>query len=768
MFPHKKFILYDCCIYLLCAFTAFLLGYVGNYGEPFALALLFACGGAEIPLAPCIVGIFLFAVSFGDSALFYIYLAQTLLLALAIFLCRKYAQNKTLRAVIPFVSLCGTLCLFIFLGPFQEYSILPLFSWEITPLTQRIIIACIILLLAAMFTVALKALLFKFLKCRFQGEELIFSAILYGVVGIGFCRFFGFNAYMGAAFLLLLLFTQVTKDCLALAFSFLLALPAWWVGGAQIERFFLYALCVCFFIKFGRVSGVLALLSVFALYSFFDGAYAYPTDILISHILSAIIPCFLFLCLPTPFIRQLENELIFYREKHLSRIAINRNRLAIGEKLFEISSVFKEIQTTFSKLGTTQAETGAKEYMRGCVLEEVCKKCPHYGVCAKENIGDILQKLVEVGCLKGKITLMDSPAALCKLCNRQSDLLYAVNKQIGEYKQYMLEVENAASGRTLLSNQALGVSEILRNIALEQSKPLTIYSEKERAFSTALLKAGIVCSEVLIFGEDEQFTLSLVSFGKTDVKRIAAIASELFNLPLIISERIALSKDKFCCILRKKPAFDAAFGIASSTKQGEIAGGDTHSVILIDERTFMVALSDGMGSGEYAKQVSECTISLLESFYKAKMPSDVVLSTINKLLSFSREETFACVDIAIIHLDYAQADIVKIGSPMGFILSDTTLKILDNSSLPLGILECVHPQTSAYQLQENDVLLFLSDGITSAFHSSTDLCEALSVLARSNPQELADEILNRAIDEYGGISKDDMTVLAVRLFKSAT
>ena len=83
----------------------------------------------------------------------------------------------------------------------------------------------------------------------------------------------------------------------------------------------------------------------------------------------------------------------------------------------------------------------------------------------------------------------------------------------------------------------------------------------------------------------------------------------------------------------------------------------------------MVALSDGMGSGEYARKISESTISLLESFYRAKIPSDTVLSTINKLLTFNKEETFACVDIALIDLDDGKADVVKIGSPVGFILT---------------------------------------------------------------------------------------------------
>lgn len=138
----------------------------------------------------------------------------------------------------------------------------------------------------------------------------------------------------------------------------------------------------------------------------------------------------------------------------------------------------------------------------------------------------------------------------------------------------MLETENAASGRQLLANQAQGVSEILKNIALEQSEPLTIYSEKEKQLNVALLKAGIVCSEVLIAGDEDSLTLSLVTFGKADVKKIAAIASHVLAAPLIISERLTLSKDKFCCILHRKPYFDAAFGVATYTKTGEIACGD--------------------------------------------------------------------------------------------------------------------------------------------------------------------------------------------------
>ena len=92
--------------------------------------------------------------------------------------------------------------------------------------------------------------------------------------------------------------------------------------------------------------------------------------------------------------------------------------------------------------------------------------------------------------------------------------------------------------------------------------------------------------------------------------------------------------------------------------------------------------------------------------------------------------------------------------------------MLETTSLPLGILDSLRPDASSYSLQENDVLLFLSDGIADAFGSTADLYEVLRSIPISNPQQLADNLLERALQAYNGSAKDDMTAVAVRLFKS--
>ncbi len=753
-------------LYLLFGAALLFLRFVGDNGEPVGLALVYAMSRAG--LSPYISAPLYFLTSLinGNGKEILLYALQAALLMLGFFLREKLRKANAVGAgVPPLFCLAVGLAAFAAFAPFTPYA-LP-FGLVFPDLVQKVVAAAAIFLLAAVFTVGVRALLRKFLRCRLREDELVFAVFFFVITGVGVCKFLGVNAYLGIAFFVLLSFACATKDATALVCSFALSLPPLIVFGLSPERFFVYGVAITLFIRSGRLAAACAMLAVFFAYGYVDGLYAFETSRLVQAILSAVVPALLFVLLPAPLVREMENRLIFYREKHLSRVAINRNRAAIGEQLFEISAVFREIQSTFSALGTTEAEEGAKEYIRGCVVEEVCKPCPQYRSCQRKGATDELSKLIDVGCLKGKTNLIDVPKTLSDLCIDQSNILYAVNRQIGDYRKYMTETENAASGRTLLAGQAQGVSEILRNLALEQSEPLRIYTDKERLLNIALLGAGVVCSEVLVYGDEDNPTLSLVTYGRADVKKIAAVASHLFETPMIISERLTLGNDKYCCILHKKPVFDAAFGVASAKKAGETASGDTHSVIKIDERRFLVALSDGMGSGEYARRISESTISLLESFYRAKMPADTVLSTINKLLTFSKEETFACVDIAVVDLDSGKADIVKIGSPVGFILSGNTVKVLESGSLPLGILDSLRPDTASYELLENDTLLFLSDGITGAFGSTTDLYDVLKSIPVNNPQQLADLLLDRAIQAYGGVAKDDMTAVAVRLFKAA-
>lgn len=760
-FPHLA-------LYTLLLLASLFLFFVGDNGEPISLLLSFAAIESGVGLLPSLIVGVLPVVCSRNILLILLYFGQAALIGLGWLIHSRIHNERMQKArLLPMLALSLALGTFVAVAPFTPYTLPFRHAFTDNVLVQKIVIAALLFLLSAVFSVGMRALLKKLLQCRLRNDEIVFTVASLLLVGVGLCKLFGFNAYLGMAIFVLLLFSYAMKDASACVCSFCLSLPPLLVFQYSPIPFFLYGIAVTLVVKNGRFAAVCGALTVFFSYGYFQGLYTQGGVAFLWDLSAVILPCLLFLILPAPIMRALENKIVFYRERHLTRIAINRNRAAVGEKLFELSSVFREIQTAFSLLGNAENNEGAKSYMRDCIAEELCKNCPKFAECEQKELSPAFDTLMEIGCRKGKVNLIDIPRTLSEACAYQSDLLYTLNKQLGEYKRYVTETENAASGRELLANQAQGVSEILKNLALEQSEPLRLYTEKERALNIALLEAGIICTEVLVYGEEERLTLSLVTFGRVDVKKIAAVSSHVLETRMMISERIPLSGEKFCCILHKKPILDAAFGATNLTKAGETASGDTHSVIKIDERRFIVALSDGMGSGEYARNVSESTLSLLESFYRAKMPPELILSTINRLLAFGKEETFACVDVAVIDLDCGRADVVKIGSPAAFILSGNTVRILESSSLPLGILDALHPDTATYELMENDLLLFVSDGIADAFGSPSDLYDVLRTIPTGNPQELTDCLTESALRAYGGVAKDDMTAVAVRLYKAS-
>ena len=747
----------------LCVFA---LAHVGEYGEPFGLALLVGLGAAGYPLILPTLSFIASSLLVPSPVLTWIYIGSALLLLPSFYLRAKlFGKGVKGKYLLPFSAFTAALLLYAFLMESPVYPLpfpLPILQ---TVIFQRTTICLLCFLIAAVCVVAVTAVKEKLLRCKMRISEAMFSLLVFTLGGVGFARLFGLTAYTGVAFYILLLFCAITQDAWGLVCAFFLALPPLIVGGVSMERFFVYGITLVAFSKTGKLGEAFSLLGAYLFFAYVDGVYTLQATYLIPELLCILLPIIAFLLTPQALLQKAANALIFYRERHLSRLAINRNRTAIAERLFEVSGLFKQIQSTFLTLGNTDGETEAKTHMQGKILNGICKRCSGYGACLAEGLLPCLQKMIDVGCIKGRVSLIDIPQPLSGSCGRQSDLLHALNGQLCEYRAYMQDAEAASCGRQLLANQALGVSEIAKTLALEQSEPITLYTKKEKALENDLLKVGIICTEILIYGSDEP-TVSLVTVGEANVKKLSSAVSNLLAQPFCVVEKLTLARDKFCYTLRKKPPLDAIFGVAARTKQGENFSGDTHTVLRIDESRFLVSLSDGMGSGEYARQISENTINLLESFYRTNMPPELTLTTVNRLLSFAKDETFACVDIAVVDLAEGRADIIKIGSPTGFILSDSALQILESDSLPLGILERIHPTATSYPFRADDTLVFLSDGITEAFPSTVELYETVQTLPRSNPQDFADRLLSVALKYYGGVAKDDMTVLAVRILAS--
>ena len=213
--------------------------------------------------------------------------------------------------------------------------------------------------------------------------------------------------------------------------------------------------------------------------------------------------------------------------------------------------------------------------------------------------------------------------------------------------------------------------------------------------------------------------------------------------------------------LINSPKFDIVYGVSKVNKLSKKLCGDSHSIMKIDNGKFMVSLCDGMGSGDRANKISALTISLIEKFYKAGFENDVILNTINKLLSLNEEENYSTIDLCVFDGSNGYYDFIKLGGCKSFIFRDGgDVEEVESSGLPVGILENIKPHITRKLISPMDIVVIVSDGIFDCF--GDNLQSFVVHQDCVNPQSLSDKILNRALELSGNVSKDDMTVICIR------
>ncbi|MGN0818160.1 MAG: SpoIIE family protein phosphatase [Candidatus Coproplasma sp.] len=610
------------------------------------------------------------------------------------------------------------------------------------------------------------SLLYRLYRCKLRADEIVCLAVTYTVFGIGLYNLVGLHASLAIGAGATVLAVRLFKSPAAVIIGCIIGLPC---AVAElsinyITAFVILSILALLFAGAGRGAPSAVAIILGAAYFYVTGAFAANAGIAVVRGLLLFCCCMLPV-LPTD--TALEEKLNAMQvKKLLPTTGEQRFRYETGEKLFKTSEVFREIECAFNNLDEALDDSA----LRGRMMEELkirlCANCERKTKCAKTTVYAGFKRLLDSGCMKGKVSLVDLPQDVTVYCAHPADVIEQMNKLLSDYRRLTVEAENARNGRRLLANQAKGIAEVLKSAAVEVSRGRSDHSRLEKRIKEALAANGVSCPELRVQGEVNLEIMATV-VGKVKISAMREIIYAATGAKFILKDKIVYDADKSCYIFTVPPCYDAAFGVAFAVKDGEKVSGDTHSVININEHSFLMALCDGMGSGEYARKVSSTTISLIEAFYRAEMPVPTVLETINKLMCFNRDERFTCIDVAAIDLNTLKASFIKIGSPAGIIVRQGEIKVLESSSLPLGILDSIHPTVCEETLKCGDLVVFMSDGITSAFPSATDLYSFLENLKPLNPQSLAEKILFGAKEHTGG-APDDMTVLCVRIFERQT
>lgn len=258
-----------------------------------------------------------------------------------------------------------------------------------------------------------------------------------------------------------------------------------------------------------------------------------------------------------------------------------------------------------------------------------------------------------------------------------------------------------------------------------------------------------------------------------DIKKIGKIVSKVLNEKMIIQDqecglRINKKECKFTYLSEDK--YKVQVGIAKSTKAGSPVSGDSSIHIKLNDGKYLLALSDGKGSGPEAMKSSKIAIKMLERLLTAGFEKDVSMKLINSTLSANTsEDMFATLDIQILDLFNGNMEFIKNSACPTYIKRNGDVQLLKAVSLPTGILTNVDLVVYDYDLQDGDILVMCSDGIIDSnkeyLNKQVWLKYLLEDIQIDDAQKIADIIIGEAIDNDFGVQKDDMTVIVAKITK---
>ncbi|MBO5926617.1 MAG: SpoIIE family protein phosphatase [Clostridia bacterium] len=671
-----------------------------------------------------------------------------------------WALNKKKRTpnseliLITLISLAG----FIF---FDESLTMPF----------KLILSGVSLILVFVFINSTRVLFIKKFDYKITSLEILCLSVFVALFELGFIHVFGKDVLKALNVFIILTAIYTVGSGKAIETSLVLAIAPF-LFNENFNYFAIYpilTLSASIFKKHSKIISCFALLAtdlVFLLLLNLYGPFVYLDLIYV------IAPVTIFLFLPNRLFDDIKNKVTAISNKYLSKYAVNRVRATISNRLYSVSDVFSEMEKSFDRLKelvSTDIELISK--MADEVILNVCENCPQYVKCKEFRYPDRseLLKILSVGVAKNRISLIDLTKNFTENCGYVNGIIYEINLLIGKYREKVKESEDVLSGKELIRMQSEGVAGVLKGLAFDYSKNLEYSNSYELSIADALKKNGIIFNEILCYSNGEDCEINMVIKNEyLKNGRLLSAINEATGVKNSIVLKTAVSMNLSAITIRRSPTLDAAFGLSTKTKDGSVLSGDTHSLTKIDEGKFLIALSDGMGSGLKAENTSSTAISLIESFYKAGLNSKLILSMVNKVLALNTDENFSAMDILTVNLFNLTADFIKIGAPYSFILYDNSIKIVEGSSLPLGILDDLTPTGCTIPLSDDATVIMITDGISDAFGSSTDLIDFLRTLENRNPQEITDSILKKALNYENEVAKDDMSVLAVRIFKKAS
>ena len=345
---------------------------------------------------------------------------------------------------------------------------------------------------------------------------------------------------------------------------------------------------------------------------------------------------------------------------------------------------------------------------------------------------------------------------------RISKMNFILNTKIKEEKQ---NVGNQLNG---VSKAISAIAEDLKN-DIKSKEDEKYFAEKETIITLLKQKEIIVLEMLINKKEEERYEIELYTEKSRKKGRKELIQNIIENT---LKENIYLkvkengqNEEKYTFISADK--FNVEVGQAIAIKDGNTVSGDSILHTRLKDGKLLLALSDGMGAGPEARKSSQIVVNLLKRLLDSGFNKENSIDLINTNLLNVGEDVFATLDLAIIDLYKGTIEFIKAGCSPTYIKNNKKVQMIKSQTIPAGIVKNISKQVLEKQIENEQLIVMCTDGIIDSNieykNKSLWVKYLLEDMENTNPQKVADIVLNEAVDNNFGKVKDDMSILTCKI-----
>ena len=408
-------------------------------------------------------------------------------------------------------------------------------------------------------------------------------------------------------------------------------------------------------------------------------------------------------------------------------------------------------------------------------------------------IEDILDNLLENGIMtengivsifaKHNIYLMNSENPRMKDTEIQEirEMIKVINMAYRISKNNFIWQKKLDENNKNVSKQLKNVSDAIKDIASGMGETVDKYTEEKDKIIIILAEKGIDIKDLTIKQEENgRFIVNVYTNicdnengKKCPVKQIDKVISGVLDDKFILQNQecgIRLNKNTCVYTYISDDKYILQTGISKAKKDDSIVSGDNISQIRLADGKYLLAISDGMGSGADARRNSKIAISMLERLLSSGFDKETSINLINSaIINANKEEMYATLDIEILDLYEGKMEILKNGACPTYVKRNKNVSLIKSESLPTGIINDINIDTYDKDLESGDIVVICSDGIIESNHEYANkelwIKYLLEDIQTDSPEKIADIILHEAIDNEFGKAKDDMSVIVFKVNK---